>query len=117
MSDAAAHKTQDERKDDSPVRNAILNQKSGILAEDTLNRRVIQKKNNGPRYGLSQDISHRASGVFRMTTTKNLLQNTPQAVDQHKSNYLLKNRAAYASNAITNINSPNNLNSPGNIIG
>ena len=59
------------------MRNAILNQKSGILAEDTLNRRVIQKKNNGPRYGLSQDISHRASGVFRMTTTKNLLQNTP----------------------------------------
>ena len=53
MSDAAAHKTQDERKEDSPVRHAILNQKSGILAEDTLNRRVIQKKNNGPRYGLS----------------------------------------------------------------
>ena len=75
MSDVAASKT----KDDSPVRKAILNQKSGILEEDTLNRRVSYKK-NGPRYGQSQDVTHRSSGVFRMTTT-NLLQNTPQAVD------------------------------------
>ena len=110
MSDVAASKT----KDDSPVRKAILNQKSGILAEDTLNKRV--SKDKGPRYGMNWDNSQRESGVFRRMTTTNLLQNTPQAVNEHKSNYLLRNRAAYASNAVTNLNSPNNLNSPGNMI-
>lgn len=89
MSDVAAQKAQE--APDSPVRHAILNQKSGILAEDNavFNRRVsVKNKGEKLRYGMSQDISHRASGVFRMTTT-NLLQNTPQAVNQHRSNYLL----------------------------
>ena len=47
MSDVAAQKTQEDEKklQDSPIRHAILNQKSGILAEDNaiFNRRVSQK--------------------------------------------------------------------------
>ena len=116
ISDAAAGNIkEDEKKQDSPVRKAILNTKSGILQEENMNfnRRATQQYNTEfQRYGL--DNSHRASGVFRMTTT-NLLQNTPQAVNQHRSNYLLRNRGHFGSNAVTNLNSPTNMNSPGNV--